>query len=91
MLSPGLKNPKNDILEVLCDNIFCIDISFLFLNMKHISILVPEGGCSVANIEVTHQIFLRVNDYLADSGRSPGNRYNREFVCRGRGQRVFDE
>ena len=39
--------------------------------MKHISILVPEGDCSVANIEGTHQIFLRVNDYLADSGRAP--------------------
>src|ERR1700760_4654114 len=39
--------------------------------MKHISILIPEGDCSVANIEGTHQIFNRVNGYLAEEGRDP--------------------
>ena len=39
--------------------------------MKHISILVPEGDCSLTNIEGTHQILLRVNDYLEEAGRSP--------------------
>ena len=39
--------------------------------MKHVSILVPEGDCSVTNIEGTHQILSRVNDYLADLGRPP--------------------
>jgi transcriptional regulator GlxA family with amidase domain len=39
--------------------------------MKHISILVPEGDCSLANIEGTHQILCRLNDYLAEEGRAP--------------------
>ena len=39
--------------------------------MKHISILIPEGNCSLANIEGTHQILCRVNDYLAEEGRGP--------------------
>lgn len=39
--------------------------------MKHISILVPEGDCSVTNIEGTYQILLRVNDFLAEAGRPP--------------------
>lgn len=39
--------------------------------MKHVSILVPEGDCSVTNIEGTHQILRRVNGYLADLGRPP--------------------
>jgi transcriptional regulator GlxA family with amidase domain len=37
--------------------------------MKHVSILVPEGDCSITNIEGTHQILCGVNDYLADAGR----------------------
>jgi transcriptional regulator GlxA family with amidase domain len=36
--------------------------------MKHVSILVPEGDRSLTNIEVTHQILCRVNDYLAYEG-----------------------
>jgi transcriptional regulator GlxA family with amidase domain len=39
--------------------------------MKHVSILVPEGDCSLVNIEGTHQILLRVNDHMADLGRPP--------------------
>src|SRR5277367_1904580 len=39
--------------------------------MKHISILVPVGDCSLSNIEGTHQILRRVNDYLADADREP--------------------
>ena len=39
--------------------------------MKHVSILVPEGDCSVTNIEGTYQILSRVNDYLAALGRPP--------------------
>jgi transcriptional regulator GlxA family with amidase domain len=39
--------------------------------MKHVSILVPEGDCSVTNIEGTHQILSRVNEYLAELGRPP--------------------
>jgi transcriptional regulator GlxA family with amidase domain len=39
--------------------------------MKHISILVPEGDCSLTNIEGTHQILCRLNDYLAEEGREP--------------------
>jgi transcriptional regulator GlxA family with amidase domain len=37
--------------------------------MKHVSILIPEGDCSLANIEGTQQILLRVNGYLNDVGR----------------------
>jgi transcriptional regulator GlxA family with amidase domain len=39
--------------------------------MKHVSILVPVGESSLSNIEGTHQILLRVNDYLAGLGRPP--------------------
>lgn len=39
--------------------------------MKHISILVPRGDCSLTNIEGTHQIFHRVNGYLQEMGRKP--------------------
>jgi len=37
--------------------------------MIHVSILVPEGDCSLANLEGTQQILLRVNGYLHDAGR----------------------
>lgn len=39
--------------------------------MKHVSILVPEGDCSLTNIEGTHQILLRVNDHVAQAGLPP--------------------
>jgi transcriptional regulator GlxA family with amidase domain len=39
--------------------------------MMHVSILVPVGESSLANIEGTHQILLKVNDYLAGLGRPP--------------------
>lgn len=39
--------------------------------MKHVSILIPEGECSLVNIEGTHQIFNEVNSVLARAGRSP--------------------
>src|SRR6187402_469642 len=39
--------------------------------MKHVSIVVPEGDCSITNIEGTQQIMLKVNDYLSAAGRPP--------------------
>lgn len=39
--------------------------------MKHLSILVPEGDCSVTNIEGTHQIFSEVNGFLKRTGKPP--------------------
>jgi transcriptional regulator GlxA family with amidase domain len=39
--------------------------------MKHVSILVPQGECSITNIEGTWQILLRVNDYLIEAGDEP--------------------
>jgi transcriptional regulator GlxA family with amidase domain len=39
--------------------------------MKHISILIPEGDCSIVNIEGTHQIFNEVNSVLARAGKPP--------------------
>lgn len=37
--------------------------------MKHISILVPLGACSLSNIEGTQQIFNEVNNLCAEMGR----------------------
>ena len=39
--------------------------------MKHISILVPTGECSITNIEGTYQVLCRVNDFLEEAGRLP--------------------
>jgi len=39
--------------------------------MKHISILIPEGDCSLVNIEGSHQIFNEVNSILARAGKPP--------------------
>jgi len=38
---------------------------------KHVSILIPEGECSITNIEGTYQILLRVNDWLVEAGEEP--------------------
>ncbi|HYJ38253.1 MAG TPA: helix-turn-helix domain-containing protein [Chitinophagaceae bacterium] len=38
--------------------------------MKHISILVPQGDISVANVAGAHQIFSHVNVFLEQSGKS---------------------
>ena len=37
--------------------------------MKHISILVPEGDCSLVNVEGTHQILTEVNNFLTSKGK----------------------
>jgi transcriptional regulator GlxA family with amidase domain len=39
--------------------------------MKHVSILVPAGDCSVTNIEGTLQILNRVNGYMEEIGEEP--------------------
>ncbi|HEY6900214.1 MAG TPA: AraC family transcriptional regulator, partial [Puia sp.] len=39
--------------------------------MKHVSILVPKGECSITNIEGTYQILLRVNAWLEEAGEPP--------------------
>jgi len=39
--------------------------------MNHVSIVVPDGDCSMTNIEGTLQVLLRVNDYLVETGGSP--------------------
>jgi len=39
--------------------------------MRHISILVPEGDCSITHIEATHQILSEVNVFLASLDRDP--------------------
>jgi transcriptional regulator GlxA family with amidase domain len=39
--------------------------------MKHISILIPEGDCSITHIEATHQILSEVNVFLANLDRDP--------------------
>lgn len=36
--------------------------------MNHVSILVPEGECSLTTIEGTYQILTRVNDWLIEAG-----------------------
>jgi transcriptional regulator GlxA family with amidase domain len=37
--------------------------------MKHLSILIPEGDCSLVNIEGTHQIFSEINKFLIGQGK----------------------
>lgn len=39
--------------------------------MKHISILVPQGVCSITNIDGTHQIFSEVNGFLESMDQEP--------------------
>jgi len=39
--------------------------------MKHVSILVPDGECSITTIEGTYQILLRVNDWLIEAEEEP--------------------
>lgn len=39
--------------------------------MKHISILVPEGDCSLTHLDATQQIFTEVNVFLAAQDRDP--------------------
>lgn len=39
--------------------------------MKHISIIVPLGHCSLPNIDGTHQIFSETNNLLEAMGREP--------------------
>ena len=39
--------------------------------MKHISILVPRGNVALSCIEGSFTFFNKVNDFLADKGRSP--------------------
>src|SRR5215208_2619685 len=39
--------------------------------MKHISILIPDGDCSLVNVEGTYQIFTEVNSVLARAGKPP--------------------
>jgi transcriptional regulator GlxA family with amidase domain len=37
--------------------------------MKHFAIIIPEGDCSITNIEGTHQIFSEVNSYFTRRGK----------------------
>lgn len=39
--------------------------------MKNISIIVPEGDCSLVNIEGTHQILSEVNSFMKVRGKKP--------------------
>ncbi|MBS1565370.1 MAG: AraC family transcriptional regulator, partial [Bacteroidetes bacterium] len=39
--------------------------------MKHVSILVPQGDCSMTNIEGTWQILHRVNDFSVETIGEP--------------------
>jgi transcriptional regulator GlxA family with amidase domain len=39
--------------------------------MKHISILIPEGDCSLTHIEATHQILNQVNGFLESMNKPP--------------------
>lgn len=39
--------------------------------MKHISILIPDGDCSLVNVQGSHQILSEVNGVLARAGKPP--------------------
>jgi transcriptional regulator GlxA family with amidase domain len=47
------------------------ELTLYIYTMKHVSILILEGDCSMTNIEGTHQILCRANDYLAEDGKPP--------------------
>ena len=38
--------------------------------MKHLSILIPQGDLSIANVAGAHQIFSQVNIFLEQAGKS---------------------
>lgn len=42
-----------------------------FLNMKHVSVLVPKGDYSLSNLEATHKMFTMANEALQKMGHSP--------------------
>ena len=39
--------------------------------MKHVSILIPQGHCSMVNIAGTHQMLSWVNEFFGQTGREP--------------------
>jgi len=39
--------------------------------MKHVSVLVPKGDCSLSNLEATHKMFTMANDALQKMGHPP--------------------
>ena len=39
--------------------------------MKHVSILIPEGDCSLTHIEATHQIFSEINKFVLQQEGEP--------------------
>lgn len=39
--------------------------------MKHVSVLVPKGDCSLSNLEATHKMFTMANEALQKMGHSP--------------------
>ncbi|GAA4344138.1 GlxA family transcriptional regulator [Flaviaesturariibacter amylovorans] len=39
--------------------------------MKHVSILIPQGDCSLTHIEATHMILNEVNKFLEAAGEAP--------------------
>jgi transcriptional regulator GlxA family with amidase domain len=39
--------------------------------MKHISIIIPEGDCSLTHIEASHQILSEVNNFMAARDQDP--------------------
>lgn len=41
------------------------------IQMKHVSILIPQGNTSVVNIDGSHQIFNQVNTTLESMGKAP--------------------
>jgi len=46
--------------------------------MRHISILIPQGRCSLVNIEGSHQVLDKVNEVQAMQGKPP--LFNIQFV-----------
>lgn len=38
--------------------------------MKHISLLIPQGNCSLSNLEATYKMFTMANDFLIQQGKA---------------------
>lgn len=65
----GLITTKDSLSFGVCPTV--IEHRNRNLAMKHISILIPQGDCSLVNIEGCHQIFNEVNSVLARAGKPP--------------------
>jgi transcriptional regulator GlxA family with amidase domain len=66
----GLGRNKKYRPLINCQNHRFFKATFIAI-MKHVSILIPEGDCSLTHIEASWQILNEVNHFLQALGRAP--------------------